>query len=107
MMTLLVLFRSISFSILPQESAKETSDDASAPLTREEVIQAYAKHYGFTPRESEVFEKLISTEDGNQQIADSLYISRRVLQRYIAAIYEKTDTKSRIGLFQNFIAFNK
>lgn len=106
-MTLLVLFRSISFSILPQESAKETSDDASAPLTREEVIQAYAKHYGFTPRESEVFEKLISTEDGTQQIADSLYISRRVLQRYIAAIYEKTDTKSRIGLFQNFIAFNK
>ena len=36
-----------------------------------------------------------------QEIADGLFISRRVLQRNISSVYEKTGTKSRIGLFQN------
>ena len=70
-------------------------------------MKNYSEHYGFTPRETEVIEKLITTEDGVQEIADSLYVSRRVLQRYIAAIYEKTNTKSRRGLFQSFSKFGK
>ncbi|WP_156885070.1 LuxR C-terminal-related transcriptional regulator [Oribacterium sp. NK2B42] len=44
--------------------------------------------------------KLIFTEDSGQEIADALFISRRVLQRHVAAIYEKTGTKSRVGLFR-------
>ncbi|MBR1856190.1 MAG: HTH domain-containing protein, partial [Oribacterium sp.] len=56
--------------------------------------------YEFTSREQEVFEKLIFTEDSGQEIADALFISRRVLQRHVAAIYEKTGTKSRVGLFR-------
>ena len=47
-----------------------------------------------TPRETEVLEKLLTTEDGVQEIADSLYISRRMLQRYIASIYEKDGNKN-------------
>ena len=30
--------------------------------------------------------------------ADKLYVSRRTLERYVSAIYEKTGAKSRIGL---------
>ena len=41
---------------------------------------------------------LVHTDDGLQAIADRLYVSRRTLERYVSAIYEKTGTKSRIGL---------
>ena len=47
----------------------------------------------------ETFEKLVTTELGVQEIADKMCISRRVLQRHISAIYEKTETKTRAGLF--------
>ncbi|MFR6297859.1 MAG: LuxR C-terminal-related transcriptional regulator [Acutalibacteraceae bacterium] len=40
----------------------------------------------------------MSTEDGLRAIADKLYVSRRTLERYVSAIYEKTGAKSRIGL---------
>ena len=65
-------------------------------------MQRFAESFSLTPRETEVLERLLSTEDGVQEIADSLFISRRVLQRYIASVYEKTGTKSRIGLFKNY-----
>ena len=52
----------------------------------------------FTEREAEVFNCLVNTEDNVQTIAESLYVSRRTLERYISAIYEKTGVKSRVGL---------
>ena len=70
-------------------------------LTREQKISAYCRRCAFTPRETEVFERLITTEDGVQEIADQLFISRRVLQRYIASIYQKTGTKTRAGLYKS------
>ena len=106
-MTLLVLFKNISVSLFPQQASEEKASEENEPLSQEQIMKNYSEHYGFTPRETEVFEKLITTEDGVQEIADSLYVSRRVLQRYIAAIYEKTNTKSRIGLFQSLSKFGK
>lgn len=74
-------------------------------LSQEQLMQRFAESFSLTPRETEVLERLLSTEDGVQEIADSLFISRRVLQRYIASVYEKTGTKSRIGLFQIFTKY--
>ena len=54
---------------------------------------------------TEVLEKLLTTDDDLQEIADSLYISRRMVQRYVSSIYEKTETKTRIGLFRNYMDF--
>ena len=47
-----------------------------------------------------MFDRLVNTEDSIQAIAESLYISRRTLERYISAIYEKTGVRSRIGLLK-------
>ena len=69
--------------------------------TREQRIKDYCNRCAFTPRETEVFERLITTEDSVQEIADQLFISRRVLQRYIASIYQKTGTKTRAGLYKS------
>ena len=74
-------------------------------MSPQERLKSYAERCSLTPRETEVPERLLTSEDGVQEIAESLYISRRVLQRYIASIYEKTDTKTRIGLFQSYMNF--
>lgn len=83
---------------------KEPEIQAETP-SHEELMQRFAKLYALTPRETEVLEKLLSTEEGVQEIADGLFISRRVLQRYISSVYKKTGTKSRIGLFQNYTKY--
>ena len=74
-------------------------------MSPQERLKSYAESSFLTPRETEVLERLLTSEDGVQEIADSLYISRRVLQRYIASIYEKTGTRTRIGLFQSYMDF--
>ena len=56
-----------------------------------------------TPREAEVFLLLLTTEENIQQMADSLYMSKRNFQRHITSIYEKTGVKSRMGLYQLYI----
>ena len=56
-----------------------------------------------TPKETEVFDKLVNSEESIQEIADGLYLSRRTCQRHIAAIYEKAGVKSRMGLYQLYI----
>ena len=71
--------------------------------TQEQKLHAYCRRCAFTPREAEVFERLITTDDDLQGIADSLYISRRMVQRYVSSIYEKTETKTRLGLFQSYM----
>ncbi len=78
------------------------STDISSNVKGDEylILDRISLEYRLTDREKAVFEKLIFTEDSGQEIADTLYISRRVLQRHVAAIYEKTGTKSRVGLFR-------
>ncbi len=86
---------------------KETADSPKASEEIEkvqpsDVIDIMSKLYELTPRETEVLQKLLQTEDELQTIADSMYISRRVLSRHISAIYQKTGTKSRVGLYRLF-----
>ncbi|MDO4378665.1 MAG: helix-turn-helix transcriptional regulator [Erysipelotrichia bacterium] len=71
-------------------------------VTKEEKMTYISQKYSFTPREAEVFDKLVSTEENIQNIADDLGISRRTLERYISAIYEKTQLKSRVSLIRLF-----
>ena len=70
-----------------------------------EKLALYAQSRALTPRETEVLERLLTTEEDLQGIADSMYISRRMVQRYVSSIYEKTETKTRLGLFQSYISF--
>lgn len=71
---------------------------AADNLNEEERLQRVAEKFSFTPREAEVFNRLVSTEDSMQEIAESMYVSKRTLERYVSAIYEKTGVKSRVGL---------
>lgn len=67
-------------------------------IDEKEKIRRFSELYSLTERESEVFDHLVNTEDSIQVIAENLYVSKRTLERYVSAIYEKTGVKSRIGL---------
>ena len=72
--------------------------DAADAINEKEKLRKFSEVFSFTEREAEVFNYLVNTEDNVQMIAENLYVSRRTLERYISAIYEKTGVKSRVGL---------
>lgn len=107
LLSILILLVLLPYLSNAAVSFKPTEEliSGSPELSPQERMKLYAQHCSLTPRETEVLEKLLTTEDGVQEIADSLYVSRRMLQRYIASIYEKTETKTRLGLFQSYMNF--
>lgn len=88
-----------------QERGRKACPETVPSANEEEYLRFFAEHAGFTLRETEIFERLILSEAGVQEIADELYISRRNLQRHIASIYAKAGTKSRIGLLQGYVRY--
>ena len=80
------------------EPNEETEKQEEPELSDEERFGLISESYALTPREAEVFKLLVTTDDDLQTIADSLYISKRTLERHISSIYKKTQVKSRIGL---------
>ena len=100
---LLVLLPHVGRAVTAAEQRKEPPGQQE--MTPQQRLKLYAQRCSLTPRETEVLEMLLTTEDDLQGIADSLYISRRMVQRYVSSIYEKTDTKTRLGLFQSYLNF--
>lgn len=105
---LLVLVRDIAWGVTKNlEEAEGRSEDAPAPdiPSREEALDLYANEIGLTARETEVYKSLLTTDLGVQEIADGLFVSRRVAQRHISAIYEKAGVTTRVGLYREFDAW--
>ena len=95
----LLVFMALSGILVPEKATQKENGILSNEVHLVEKLNELYTRYGFTPKEVETFEKLVTTEMGVQEIADEMGISRRVLQRHISAIYEKTGTKTRAGLF--------
>ena len=72
------------------------------PETPEQALERFCQSCRLTPRESEVLQKLLESDDSLQVIATDLGISTRMVQRYVTSIYEKTGAKSRTGLHQRY-----
>ena len=107
---LLVLVRDIAWGItenLDEEKAGIGENLIQAPAlpSRDESLVLYAEKIGLTAREGEVYTALLTTDLGVQEIADGLFISRRVAQRHISAIYEKAGVTTRVGLYREFDAW--
>lgn len=98
---LLVLLPKIGYVTAAQELGGEAAGLLGMPPL--ERLKLYARHCSLPPRETEVLERLLTTKNDLQGIADSLNISRRMVQPYVSSIYEKNETKTRLGLFQRYI----
>ena len=99
----LVLFEAVSivaaiYTFQKKTFMEQLVTNAAEAVSEKEKLRKFSEVFSFTEREAEVFSCLINTEDSIQTIAENLYVSRRTLERYISAIYEKTGVKSRVGL---------
>lgn len=97
---ILVLFVAVSivsviYTVQKNDFIKQQTTEV---IDEKEKLRRFSELYSFTDREAEVFEQLVNTEDSIQAIAENIYVSKRTLERYVSAIYEKTGVKSRIGL---------
>ena len=77
----------------------------SGNLLAQEYLDLFSETYQLTDREKEVLIRMLSTEETGQEMANALFISRRVLVKHTSAIYEKTGSSGRIGLVQNYYNF--
>ena len=68
------------------------------PAPEKNRMSEFITAHQLTPREAEVLAALLDNRQTNRGIANDLYISTRVLERYITSLYEKTETKTRIEL---------
>lgn len=96
---LLILIWSVCGMILPKYKEEKSEEQL---ISEEEKWSVFVDKYNFTEREKVVVEKLIKSEKTVQEIADELFISRRVAQRHIAEIYKKTGAKTRSGLVYEY-----
>lgn len=67
----------------------------------------FSETFSLTPREQDVLQILLTSDDSVQEIAEKLFMSRVTLYRHITSLNEKTETKSRIGLLQFYYAWKK
>ena len=82
---------------LPEAECNNFSrDNYSTPTHFEQFCDCFS----LTDREREVLQVLLTSDQGMQELASRLYISRTMLYRHIASLNEKTSTKSRISLIQ-------
>ena len=90
-------------------TASDISSDPDYPQNtpNADPFSTFSTAFSLTDREQSVFDQLVNTEKSIQEIADSLFISRRTCQRYITSIYEKVGAKSRMGLYQSYIEWQR
>ena len=103
---LLILLRDIAWGVVKGLGKDDVAFGGDLPQpsgpSRVEALSTYVEKLGLTAREAQVCSLLLSTDLGVQEIADELFISRRVAQRHIASIYEKAGVTTRIGLYRDF-----
>jgi len=62
------------------------------------ITDSFMKHFNLTEREIEIIDLIIKGFNNND-IADKLFISSKTVKNHITNIYQKTNTKNRIQLF--------
>ena len=98
----LLVLMALSGILIPERTIIKEIPVSFTEEPLSEKLEKFFEEFSLTPKEQEAFIKLTTTEMGVQEIADEMAISRRVLQRHIASIYEKTGTKTRVGLLMLF-----
>lgn len=98
----LVSIMSVTYTFEKYYFIQQFTQHTDEVTNEQDQLHKLTTQYSFTEREGEVFSYLVTTEDNIQTISEHMHVSRRTLERYISAIYEKTGVKSRVGLINLF-----
>lgn len=85
---------------------KLQQEDEKNHIDQKEKFTKFSERFALTPREKEVLEMLLTSDENVQDIAGKLFISRAALYRHISNLNQKTRTKSRVGLLQFYYEWN-
>lgn len=109
MVTALVLFAGISVSsyIYSAQLVPAETEGATEQYSEEERFAAFVTAFHLSEREQEILKILLVSEENVQDIAGQLFLSRAALYRHLAGLYEKTGTRTRIGLLQFYYTWKE
>lgn len=94
--------------IRPADSALDAGMEAFTGVDVEPSIKfdKYCTKFEFTPRERDVLNILLSSDESMKIVAEKLNISERMLYRYMNSLYEKTGTQTRASLLKSYYKFS-
>ena len=71
---------------------------AAKQLSLEDFLKDFTVKNNLTDREAEILSLVVRSDVSIKEMAESFYMSERVMQRHLSSIYSKTNTYSRVGL---------
>ena len=83
-------------------SADRKADTVPAMLSADAALERLREQFALTPRETQIFRELVTTEDKQTVISERLSITVKGLQKYVTSLYRKTGTTTRSGLTDLF-----
>lgn len=87
------------------EDKAEITVYETVKMTDDELLELFVQEFHLTPREGEVLDYLLHSDESMQEMAKQLAVSRAALYRHIANMNEKTQTKARMGLVQFYYSW--
>ena len=107
---LLFAVTSVIMFIYYEQQRKLNSADAHNTCknpSSDELLELFVKEFNLTPRDGEVLDYLLHSDESMQEVAKQLAVSRAALYRHIANMNEKTKTKARMGLVQFYYSWTR
>lgn len=89
------------------EDKAEITVYETVKMTDDELLELFVQEFHLTPREGEVLDYLLRSDESMQEVAKQLAVSRAALYRHIANMNEKTQTKARMGLVQFYYGWTR
>ena len=89
------------------EDKAEITVYETVKMTDDELLELFVQKFHLTPREGEVLDYLLHSDESMQDVAKQLAVSRAALYRHIANMSEKTQTKARMGLVQFYYSWTR
>lgn len=89
------------------EDKAEITVHETVKMTDDELLELFVQEFHLTPREGEVLDYLLHSDESMQDVAKQLAVSRAALYRHIANMNEKTQTKVRMGLVQFYYSWTR
>lgn len=89
------------------EDKAEITVYETVKMTDDELLELFVQEFHLTPREGEVLDYLLHSDESMQEVAKQLAVSRAALYRHIANMNEKTQTKARMGLVQFYYSWTR
>ncbi len=89
------------------EDKAEITVYETVKMTDDELLELFVQEFHLTPREGEVLDYLLHSDESMQDVAKQLAVSRAALYRHIANMNEKTQTKARMGLVQFYYSWTR